>query len=607
MGGARAGLVAALVIPLMTVCPRAELGLPSARAATPGPLPTNGEFDLVEAALTASGYATASELTRARADFERHTGPLVNNLARISDRAQQAEHLLTALHRKGGLLGRYDPRATTLRDILERRAFNCVSASVLYNLVAHRLKLPVAAQLLPTHARSMLSLERNGRLVGVVIETTSARGFDPDPEQQASIFASVARVDDVRGRALVSDRGAIVDTAVLVGTIYVNRASIEQEAGRLARAEKLFALGQRLAPEPSMQRVLSDQRAALLSQLAADDITASSPARYERALRSLGTAARLSPSHPDIVATIQQNLRALAERLLSSRAQTGDEPGVEALAREIESLMAQPSARAGVRAVARGQVAVVRLRNGDIDGAVAQLERGLAEPLGPMDLNLRQNLRARLVTALRMGAFKRAEAGQYAESLQYLKKVEGLPLDSATRSAVRRDRSRVIHLVGERRIDHRDFTGAAEVYRQGLRRDPKDETSRHNLIVALERLARPRIDRGDCEDAARYLAEIRKVDPDAKFPAQAELRCIQLRTRTLLSAGDFAGAVRLLWAADLSDAQVRDTLSVALLRWTTVLVEQGRCREARIRARQARDALPRGHGDRATAALGDCR
>ena len=582
------------------------LGCLGILTSAPTALAAETQTDLVEAALEASGYGTGEDRLRARADFERHVGPVVRDLSRINDAEKQAKLLLATLHRKGGLLGRYDPRATTLRDILERRAFNCVSASVLFNLIGHRLKLPVAAQLLPTHARSMLSLERDGRLVGVVIETTSTRGFDPDPERVASILASVAPVDDVAGRALVADGGAIVDTAVLIGTIYVNRASIAQEAGHLERAEQLFARGQRLAPDPSMQRVLSDQRAALLSQLAADDIAVASASRVARALRSLKAAVRLSPSNADVSATIQHNLQALAARWFRDLAQLGDEPGILGAARRIEPLLDRPATRAILRARARSQVATVRLKRDDIDGAVKNLEHGLAEPLPPSELGLRRTLRSQLVSVLRRGALQSAEAGRYAESLRYLKKVEGLPIDDATRDAVRVDRSRVIHLVGELRIGDQDYTGAAEVYRQGLRRDPDDKTSRNNLIVALERLALPLVDEGSCDRAAPYIEEIRKVDEGASFPAEAQRRCTLFRARSRLAAGDFAATVRMLRTLDLSQRNVRQNLWVALLRWAADLAGRGRCKEARARADEAEGLLDASYPAAKAAALAEC-
>ncbi len=575
----------------------------SSAAAPGGPRPVEAK-DLVEEALTASGYRSTSSRQRARADFERHVGPIVQDLRRIPNPEQKAKLLLRALHRKGGLLGRYDTRATTLKDILTRRAFNCVSASVLYNVIAHRLSLPVAAQLLPTHARSLLSVERGGRLATVVIETTSPDGFEPDAAQQASILEAVGHVRD--GRALVSDQGAIVDTEVLIGIIYVNRASIAQESGALERAEQLFALGQQRAREPSMRRVLMDQRAALLSQLAAADLAAGGDDRRQRALRSLRAAVRLSPASPEIAETVQQNLRALAEQLIFDGLRHSDERAVVTITGEVLGLIAAPADRAAVRAYAFNAIAEVRLNAGDIEGAVEHLERGMAERLSPDDASLGRMLQANWVASLRSSAFRRAEVGDLEGSERFLSRLARTMGEDSSRKTLTADLRRVFHLAGQFHLDQHQHRRAAEIFRTGWRRFPEDAVSRNNLIVALERIALPLVNEGRCVEAAPFIDEIQSIDESASFPADARLRCLMERAHRRLSAGDYAEAVRLMRSVDPAPEAIRQNLSVALLKWTAALARAGRCGEALIRAREA-GALPYSQPAAVDAALGHCR
>ncbi|MEO1334462.1 MAG: hypothetical protein AAFV29_02420 [Myxococcota bacterium] len=579
------------------------LTLSPATAAPGGP---RGRTDLMDTALRASGYMSASARRRARASLERHVGPIVNDLRRVPEPGRQAALLLQALHQKGGLLGRYDTRATTLRDILERRAYNCVSASVLYNLLAHRLSLPVAAQLLPTHARSLLSLERDGRLVSVVVETTSPHGFDPDPEQQATILASVTPVSDQAGRSLVSEQGAIVDTSVLIGTIFVNRASVAQEAGQLERAARLFEMGQRLAPEPSMQRVLIDQRAALMSQLAADDMTVGGQRRFERAWKSLKAAVRLSPSNPEIAQAIQQNIRALGDRWIARNVEREDARGVMRVMRRLSRLMSDADERGALRASAYNQVAAIAVNRGDFDAAIRFVEQALTEPLGSDRDELRLMLQRNLVAALRTGVLTRANEGRYDECKRYLSRLDAMDLDPKARQSVRKDHLRTVHVVGDLRLKAGDNAAAASVYREGLARFPNDETCRNNLMVALERLAMAQVNRGACRQAAPYLEEIRRTDARSAFPKQAKLRCVLTQARTRLTAGDHAEAVRLIRSVDVEHPTVRQNLSVALLRWTAALARVGRCRQARARADEVR-AVANDQEAAITASLGRCR
>lgn len=562
--------------------------------------------DVVDRSLAASGYESKAELSQARKRFETFAAPLVQRLADVPDPRQRASALLAALHEKGGLLGTYDTRATTLADILDRRAFNCVSASVLYNLLAERLELDAAAQLLPTHARTLLSLPSAVALDRVVVETTSPAGFDPDLEDERRILASVAGIRTEGARTLVSERGEVVGTEVLVGIIYVNRASIAQEAGDYELAESLFARAEASASSDEMGRVLRDQRAALLSQLAGDDVASEEPERLRRAYRTLLAAVRLDPSHPNVRDAVFHNLRAAAERLIYLEAQEGSEEALIALAKEAASVGMSSADRSGLRAFALSEVARLRVEAQDYEGAIEALDLALKEQLQEDDRQLRETLVANRVSALRLAAFRVAKSGDFRQGLSLIDRIERFP---GERPDVVQDRLRVIHLVGNKRLDDRDYRGAAEVYREGLRRFPSDEASRNNLVAALERLAMPLIERANCVDAREVLEEIRSIDPATPFPVRAHTRCLLERARQRLEAQDFPEAVELVRAArrmNPNEPAVVQNLSVALLRWVADLSKRGRCREARDRAKEI-GALGAVDAGQTRSALGACR
>jgi hypothetical protein len=450
------------------------------------------ELDITDAALIASGFESRASLRGARARFEGLVGPVLEQLRSVQDPRERARLLLGALHQKGGLFGEYDARATTLAEILDRRRYNCVSASVVYNILALRLALDVSAQLLPTHARTMLQLGETPSKQPLVVETTSPEGFDPDTRLQAAILAQVGGTLADGGRALVPDRGSIVSTLVLIGTVYVNRASIAQEGGDFEGAERLFARGEAFASTPEMRRILRDQRAALLSQLGADDVISEDPERLERAYRTLKAAVALDPKEPQIRAAVFQNLRASAERMIHRVAQTGKEDALLELAGEAASTGMDPSERSGLRAFALSEVARLRIEKSNFDGAVEAIELALLEQLASRDTKLRKALELNRVSALRLAAITAAKKGEYARSKQLIEKIQGLPgLSPEQRGDTTEDYLRMIHLVGNKRIDESDYRGAAEVYREGVRRFPNDSTSRHNLVAALERLALP--------------------------------------------------------------------------------------------------------------------
>lgn len=576
---------------------------------TNGSGPAAEESDLTDAALIASGYESPAHLRSARARFETIASPIVEALKAIPGRRERAKMLLEALHQKGGFLGEYDARATTLAEILDRRRYNCVSASVIYNLLAERLELESFAQLLPTHARTVLQLDEKKR--GTIIETTSPDGFDPDPRMQATILQQVGgALSD--GRALVPDGGSIVSTRVLIGTIYVNRASIVQEAGDLELAERLFGRGETYAGTPDMLRVLRDQRAALLSQLGANDVLSEDPKRIDRAYRTIKAAVALEPDEPQIRAAVLQNLRAAAERKIHEIAQKKDEKAVLAIAGEAAGLGLEPSERSGLRAFSLSEVARMRIDASDFDGAVDAIELALKEQLSPRDLTLRKTLEQNRVSALRLAAFTAAKKGDYARSMAMIERIRGLPgLTTEQRGDTAADQLRVIHLVGNKRIDDSDFLGALEVYREGVRRFPGDPTCRHNLVAVLERLALPLASRAECAKADEYLEEIRVNDPGSKFASGAKTKCLMERARQRLDAKDYAEAVSLMRAARATspaEPSVTTNLAVALLRWTQSLSQSGSCARAVTLVRELKSlAVSTVEDAEIRRALGACR
>lgn len=573
-----------------------------------GELPAK-ETDLTDGALVASGFESPASLRSARARFESLVSPIVEHLRRVADPRERAQQLLGLLHQKGGLLGEYDARATTLAEILDRRRYNCVSASVVYNILAERLALEVEAQLLPTHARTILAIPGEKRLI--IIETTSPEGFNPDARMQASILAQVGGLG-VEGRSLVPEAGSIVSTRVLIGAIYVNRASIVQENGDLEAAERLFGRGERLAESSAMLHVLRDQRAALLSQLAANDLLANDPSRIDRALRTLRAAIELDPKKPEIRRAVLQNLRAAAERKIHHLAEGRDGTPLLDLANTVALLGLEPEDRSGVKAFALSEIARVRLESNDFEGALQVLERAVKEPLAPRDGPLKLAIQQNHVSALRLLAFALASKGELEQSLALIERIRVVPgLSAKDRGDTNGDVLRVLQLVGNKRIDDGDLVGAREIYREGLRHFPRDPTCTNNLVAVLERLALPLVTRGECDKVAAYGAEIRQLDPGSRFPVDARVRCLLERGAERLDVNDFSGAVSLIRAArevNPEEPVIRSHLAVALLKWTRALASSGSCARAVSIAQELRSlSLSNIHDGDIRRALGACR
>lgn len=554
-------------------------------AAESSPRPRLAREDLLEVALIASGYDDPTERAAAKAELNKRIAPIVTELSALPSLRDRAARLLTRLHGPGALLGSYEARATTLREILEKGSFNCVSASLLYGVVGAQLGLEISGQLLPTHARSLAFLEQGGKKLGVIVETTSPGGFDPSPEAMAAILKDVALPVGAGDRTLVSEKGLIVPTLVLAAATYVNRGSLLQEQGDLKRAEAMFARAELLADDATMRGVLRDQRAALLTQLAVDDLLTSDPARVPRAYRSMVAAVKVAPQDPETRQTVAQNLRAAAERLIAAAADQQDEPAVNALVKDVESLPLDPPVRASISAFAWSEIARVRGKAGDYDGSLAAIERGLLVCATSADESVKGTLEKNRIAALRMAALTTAKSGDTDKSLDYVRKLEATPgLSVAERSEAARDQLRVLVLAAQGRYEKKDVRGALELYRQAHAKAPADKEVAHNLLAVLEEVVVPEINANRCGTVERELAEIRKLAPSEELPDRAEARCLVGRAAELLEASDEAGAVELLRkAARLrpKDGPIRQNLVVGLTKQAKAEARAGHCAKAR--------------------------
>lgn len=549
--------------------------------------PESAAGDPAELALFVSGYEAPKALAAARKQLEAAVLPIVERARRERDPEARARALLRELHR-AGVLGVYEARATTLAELLEAKRFNCVSASVLYNVLAERLDLRAAGQLLPTHARSIVYLGERA----VVVETTSPHGFAPDARTQARILEQVALPDAQGRRALVSDQGVIVSTPVLMGAMYVNRGSIAQEAGDLPTAEALFQRAEAMAADQAMRQVLRDQRAALLSQLAADDIASGDLERLRRAYRTTVAAVQLAPRDPEVRRVTQQNLRASAERLIARAGADEDEGEIERVRIETERYAEDAAHRAGLRAFALSEVARLAAEQGRFDRAIEAIEAALAERLEAQDRDLQGTLQQNLYATLRLAAASEARAGNLDRGLQLIERLIGDPaLTRDQREAAVQDKLHLRLVAAQQRYQAGDHAGAAALYRAALREFPADATARHNLIASLERLAAPEVNAGRCAAAAALLDELRRLDPKNEYVPQAQLRCAVTAANDRLTAGDHDAAADLLRTARRAlpaEAILAKNLSVVLIRWARVLESGGACREARSKMDEAR-------------------
>lgn len=273
------------------------------------------QHDLLDAALIASGATTPAALAALRGRIEPRISEVEAAVRDIADDRLRGQALLDALHRK--LLKHYVATASSLLDVIERGEYNCVTATVLYNLVADRVGLIVKAVVIPSHVYSLLFTGTGA----TEVETTSVGGFAPDRSSRAYLAFLVERGLHRSQAALGSEvappeqetqLAVEIDNIALVSLILSNRAAAEFDAGELPRALSLAQRAHRLAdPERSLQ--LRAYEASLINTLA---LQAADSGDFTRALRLLD--AGLADAPPGVRDVLAHNRSYCAARAASA-------------------------------------------------------------------------------------------------------------------------------------------------------------------------------------------------------------------------------------------------------------------------------------------------
>lgn len=108
-------------------------------------------------------------------------------------------------------IGSYDLNQSQLTKIFDDKYYNCISSSMLYIVLAHKLGLKTQAVLIPSHVFVQLNIKNEKP---IEIETTSANGFDVKHdkayyEKSASVWfeerqLSSATYEDYKNRKILS-------------------------------------------------------------------------------------------------------------------------------------------------------------------------------------------------------------------------------------------------------------------------------------------------------------------------------------------------------------------------------------------------------------------
>ena len=341
-----------------------------------------------------------------------------------------------------------------------------------------------------------------------------------------------------------------------------------------------------------MRKVLREQRAALLSQLGANDMTSADPLRHQRAFQTMIRSAELRPEEPLIKDAVFQNLRAAAERLIAAQAIDGQVEKLFDSIVEKARAAGLPSADvSALRAFTYSEIARQKANTGDFEGALAAMESATGQTLAAREVKLRKSLLENHVAALRLAAMTSAKVGEYTRSMQIIERLLNLQgLSVKQRQTYESDRHQAIMLAATQAMKHKNYSKAARIYRAGRQLYPSEDTIRHNLVAALERQSLEMVNSGRCNEVESILQEIQKLDTKERFTKPARIRCALMRANQCLKKHDYLEASRWLESVQQTypqEASVRESLENTFLGWMTHLSAKRQCGKLKTIIRQA--------------------
>lgn len=145
----------------------------------------------------------------------------MSSLSQIKDNAKRSSGIFDYMHSK--LLKQYQRSATTLDVALKQGQYNCLSSTLLYNILMEENQIPARTMVLPSHTYTLLSLGTNT----IAVENTTPLGFDVANNQAAQDnlkkLTGYSYQDAIR-------EGEIVDKRGLLAYTYANRAYFADQA-----------------------------------------------------------------------------------------------------------------------------------------------------------------------------------------------------------------------------------------------------------------------------------------------------------------------------------------------------------------------------------------
>ena len=257
------------------------------------------DFDLLSASLIAEGLTTSESRQHYRSRFESLVSSLLQQTKNMQDQLQKTERVYNFLH-SHALFSKYDLTCSSVAASLDSGVFNCVSATVLFNCLASRAGLNVAALETTGHAKSRVKYENSFLDIETTCSTWNKLPDRMRPYQAPRVRENVAATN---GATADGDKASFNLASLRSST---NDATGE-EGSTTFRIDSDAPLGYSFTRSRRPMRDISDvELVATIYYNVAEDF--SQAGDYERSIASYIKAVQLAPGNKTILGNLKATL-----------------------------------------------------------------------------------------------------------------------------------------------------------------------------------------------------------------------------------------------------------------------------------------------------------
>ena len=273
------------------------------------------EFDLLSASLIAEGLTTSESRMHYRSRFESLVASLLQQTKNMQDQLQKTERVYNFLHSRA-LFSKYNLSCSSVAASLDSGVFNCVSATVLFNCLASRAGLNVAALETTGHAKSRVKFEDSFLDIETTCSTWNKLPDRMRPYQVPHVRENVATVNGTpdgipEKSASVSSNESVSENDKVAFNFVSLRASsgdtVKEEGSTTFQVDSDAPLGYSFTRSRRPMREITDVElvATIYYNVGVDYSQAGD---YERSIASYIKAVQLAPGNKTILGNLKATL-----------------------------------------------------------------------------------------------------------------------------------------------------------------------------------------------------------------------------------------------------------------------------------------------------------